>query len=341
MRHVQAGRAATSPWYGDRTGRTPDSPGELSMRTATSNHTTSTLTAPLRYEWADAEGRALLGSYLLSLALGTLWLLLVWFGPRAGRLPSLLPDPLPPIGWRTLPELPVLNLPEPDAIAGTRPARRTRAPAGGSSVGGAEIAASAFAGLGSHDPVIVDAAHLLRGVDVSSAPGALSGGAGQKSAIVVDGGGSAGTGRRGARSGEGGGSFDARGSGVGAVRGDGIAHTAVRMTVTAPVPPSGGAPAGDAEAAGAAIRARSATLNFCYAEAGLKTDPALAGRVTLAIDVGADGAVIRAAVAGRSWSGAAAAATEACLVRSAQRWRFAPENAGSYAIALSFTRGLR
>src|SRR6185295_12393173 len=49
----------------------------------------------LRYEVAGEEGRALLGSYIFSLALGIAWLGIVYFGPRTQRMQLLSPEERP------------------------------------------------------------------------------------------------------------------------------------------------------------------------------------------------------------------------------------------------------
>src|SRR5687767_7975410 len=49
----------------------------------------------LRYEIVGEEGRALLGSYMFSFALGIGWLLFVYFGPLTQKMQLLSPDERP------------------------------------------------------------------------------------------------------------------------------------------------------------------------------------------------------------------------------------------------------
>src|SRR5687768_9462846 len=56
----------------------------------------TTFTRNLKFEFADEEGRALVGSYAISITLGVLFLLLVRFGP-ATKVADLLPPPPPAI----------------------------------------------------------------------------------------------------------------------------------------------------------------------------------------------------------------------------------------------------
>src|SRR5215210_6074534 len=63
---------------------------------ASPRHGDTTFTRNLKFEFADEEGRALVGSYAISITLGILFLLLVRFGPES-RAPDLLPPPAPPI----------------------------------------------------------------------------------------------------------------------------------------------------------------------------------------------------------------------------------------------------
>jgi hypothetical protein len=92
----------------------------------------------------------------------------------------------------------------------------------------------------------------------------------------------------------------------------------------------------DATQLGAFVRSRVAQLQSCYESAG-GTD--FAGVVALRITVGAGGSVQRAEIVRRSWSGPAAAATEACLVRAARGWHLPSGDAGStVTFPISFTR---
>jgi TonB family protein len=72
------------------------------------------------------------------------------------------------------------------------------------------------------------------------------------------------------------------------------------------------------------IRRHRAQVRYCY-ERRLAEDPDLAGRVTLRIQIGPDGAV-RAARIGGSTLGDAE--VERCITRMARRWRFPPPRGG-------------
>lgn len=93
----------------------------------------------------------------------------------------------------------------------------------------------------------------------------------------------------------------------------------------------------DATELGAFVRGRVAQLQSCYELAG-GTD--LAGVVALRITVGPTGAVQTAEIVRRSWSGPAAVAAEACLVRVARGWQLPGTDAGAtVTFPISFTRG--
>jgi len=93
----------------------------------------------------------------------------------------------------------------------------------------------------------------------------------------------------------------------------------------------------DASELGAFVRGRVAQLQSCYEQSG-GTD--LAGVVALRLTVGAGGAVESAEIVRRSWSGPAAAAAEACLLRVARGWRLPGGDAGAtVTLPISFTRG--
>jgi len=85
--------------------------------------------------------------------------------------------------------------------------------------------------------------------------------------------------------------------------------------ISAPAP---GGQLADATQLGAFVRARISQLQSCYERAG-GTD--LAGIVALRLTFSAEGSVGSADIVRRSWSGAAAAQTEACLLAIARGWR--------------------
>src|SRR5688500_20361242 len=84
-------------------------------------HGESTFTRNLKWEFADEEGRALVGSYAISITLGILFLLLVKFGPESAP-PSLLAPPAPPIEvvFENEPPPPTIIPPVPQAGAAER-----------------------------------------------------------------------------------------------------------------------------------------------------------------------------------------------------------------------------
>ena len=72
----------------------------------------TTFTRNLRYELMGEEGRAIVGSYVVAVALGLLWLLLVIFLPPVERAIQLIPEE--ELGPVTI-EIPDLNPPAPQA----------------------------------------------------------------------------------------------------------------------------------------------------------------------------------------------------------------------------------
>ena len=91
----------------------------------------STFTRNLRYEWADEEGRAIIGSWAIAIALGVIWLLLVFFGPRRGPdLQLLNPAETAPITLNLEPPEPVTPVPAPGAAVEVPAPGPTTAPRG-------------------------------------------------------------------------------------------------------------------------------------------------------------------------------------------------------------------
>ena len=302
----------------------------------------ASFTRNLRFELADEEGRALLGSWMLSGSFGILWILLVLFGPKTDishllsaeeRPIAVTFEPPPP------PDVPV----KPEAAQPVPAAAKTAAPAPGKPKPSAEevaakraAAASAAFGAAPANGPVGDVSNVLRGVDVSNGapkPGAAVGksvlayglgGQGVRTPGRADMGGGAGVGNLG-----------------GVVGGGGIGHEGV--TVAAPraidVPGLGG-PTRDVGELGTAVRSHDSQLRFCYDEYGLKVNPGLAGSVTLAITLTGGGSVTNVVVNRRTWSGPGATEAEGCILGKARDWHFpaSPAGGGTFEFSFNFTR---
>ncbi|HMI58100.1 MAG TPA: hypothetical protein VK511_08630, partial [Gemmatimonadaceae bacterium] len=86
----------------------------------------ASFTRQLRYEFADAEGRAILYSYLMSGALGILWILLVLFLPAPPNSINLLKEE-EPVTIEVKPEDVPIPTPAPVAVASEGGAPKTAA----------------------------------------------------------------------------------------------------------------------------------------------------------------------------------------------------------------------
>jgi hypothetical protein len=129
--------------------------------------------------------------------------------------------------------------------------------------------------------------------------------------------------------------------GVGTVaHGGAVPRAEVRMAPLAVVAPSlPNAAVIDATEAAAFVRARAAQLQYCYARTAGAAESDLAGVVTLRLVLGPNGAVREADVVRRTWSGPAAAETEACVLAAARDWRLpSATNGGTLTLPISFTR---
>ena len=329
----------------------------------------STFTRNLKFEFADEEGRALVGSYAISIALGVAFLLLVHFGP-ATKVADLLPPPPPPIDvvFENVPEpTPIPPVPQPGlaertpspgpvtAPPGPRGANRgnpkPNAPGSRTEQNRAGAIGDAFgtgSGAGSGG-LVGDASNILGGVATSSGTGGTGGGLGGSGGggtggKVVLGNGQGGQGSRtpgrggiGGGTGTGGGG----GGGIGGVGGGGgVVRSTVRVSAPAAISVEPLKPGRNVDELGTYVRSRESQLRFCYQENGLKVNPNLAGSITVAIDIAEGGAVRGASVTRRSWSGAGASESEACIVRAIRGWRFPSSAAGqgTYAFPFSFTR---
>jgi hypothetical protein len=98
----------------------------------------------------------------------------------------------------------------------------------------------------------------------------------------------------------------------------------VDVAVTS-APPERAAPAegaaGDTARVEDMVRRRSADVQTCYQEEGLKRNPDLAGGVTLELTVTPDGTIKRADITERSWTGPGSVEAEHCITTKAMAWR--------------------
>ena len=330
----------------------------------------TTFTRNLKFEFADEEGRALVGSYAISITLGVLFLLLVHFGPET-KVADLLPPPppaidvvfegpvpeptpIPPVAQageavRTPSPGPTTAAPGPRGP--TRGNPRQGAPGSRTESNRAGAIGDAFgtgSGAGSGG-LVGDASNILGGVAVNSGSGGSggglggSGGGGTGGKVVLGNGqggqGSTTPGRGGIGGGTGTGGGG--GGGIGGVGGGGgVVRSTVRVSAPAAISVEPLKPGRNIDELGTYVRSRESQLRFCYQENGLKVNPNLAGSITVAIDIAEGGAVRGANVTRRTWSGAGASESEACIVRAIRGWRFPSSAAGqgTYAFPFSFTR---
>lgn len=272
----------------------------------------SSFDTPLRFELASEEERPLFVSYLVASILATAWLVLVHAVPRP--LLPIVADFGPPI--ITFAPLP-LPAAQPLVDRGARGGGRgVRTPSTGS-------VRDIFRG----NTGLVDAGRILRSVDVAPTGSATDASGGLKVGLET------GVGSRtpGRASTPG---LSPGGSGLGTVRGGGVSRTAV-LIAPPEVRAVAGAPTGTTSEVGQSARAHVPQLERCYHQEGLSRNPALAGLVRLSMTV-ESGRVTSAQIVDRTWAGAGAAETEACLVRTARAWRLGASDA-QIVLPLSFT----
>lgn len=327
----------------------------------------STFTRNLRFEWADEEGRGLIGSWSIAIGLGVIWLLLIFFGPH-GKPPSLLSEaetaPIQiefPDETAVTPPVPAagnaVEVPAPGPTTAPRGPRgreggnpRPGRPGSRTETNAAGAIGDAFgsgSGAGSGG-MVGDVSNVLRGVDVNSGSGGTGGGlggpggggAGGKTVLGYGEGGQGsrtpGRGGIGGGTGTGGGG----GGGIGGVGGGGgIARSTIRISAPRPIDvPDVARARGNVEELGTFVRRREAELRFCYNEYGLKQNPGLAGSVTTAITLTGGGSVTGVDISNRSWGGAGASEAESCIRNKIRGWRFPPGNEGTYAFSFNFTK---
>jgi hypothetical protein len=191
---------------------------------------------------------------------------------------------------------------------------------------------------------------LIGGVAVASGSGGTGGGqggrggggTGGKTVLGLgqggEGGRTPGRGGFGGGTGTGGGG----GGGIGGVgAGGGIARAGVRVSAPAPVRAENlGGNRRDVGELGQFVRSRESQLRFCYQEYGLKSNPSLAGTVTVAISLTGSGDVTGVNITNRTWSGAGASEAESCIKSKIESWRFPSSDAGggTYSFPFNFTR---
>ena len=326
-------------------------------------------TRSMRFEIADEEQRALIGSWGTALTLGIIWLLLVYLGPR-GKPPALLSEAETQAIQLTFDEPPPATPPVPaeeataaPAVPAPGPTTRRRGPTGpqrGSPRQGpsgsrtetnrAGAIGDAFgSGSGSGTGGVVgDVSNVLRGVDVNSGSGgtggglAGSGGGGTGGKTVLGygqgGQGSATPGRGGIGGGLGTGGGG--GGGIGGVGGGGgVSRSAIRISAPQAIDvPDVARARGNSEALGAFVRRHEAELRFCYNEYGLKVNPSLAGSVGTSITLTGSGGVTGVSISNRSWGGAGSSEAESCIRNKIRSWRFPSGNEGTYGFSFNFTR---
>lgn len=327
----------------------------------------TTFTSKLRFELADEESRALLGSYAISVTLGVLFLLMVQFYPVSER-PSLLPD-ADPIAVRFDDELPPVVEPPPvveqEGEATTtpspgpvnRPAGRVAPERGTPTPGrpGSRTEQNATGAIGDafgtgsgagSGGMVGDVSGILRGVATNSGAGGTGGGLGGSGgggaggrAVLGSGQGGQGS-RTPGRGGIGGGTGTGGGGGggIGGVgQGGGVVRSAVRVAPPAVVRAENlGGARRDVSDLGTFVRSRESQLRHCYTEFGLKANPRLAGTVTVAITMTGAGGVTGANITNRTWSGAGASESESCILSRIRSWRFPASDAGGGTFSFPF-----
>ena len=331
----------------------------------------TTFSRAMRFEWAGEEGRALVGSYGISIALAALFLLVV----HLKELPAREVAEEPPVNVLLLPDTATLEAPpeppapqtgEAERVAAAGPRNRAPGPQGpqrgdpkpgrpGSrtetfSSGAVDDAFGTGSGSGTGG-MVGDVSNILRGVEVSSGSGGSGGGlggpggggAGGKTVLGYGQGGQ-GSNRPG-RGGIGGGlgTGGGGGGGIGGVgRGGGITAATVRVSAPRVVAaPRGTGPGRDVSELGTFVRQRQAQLRDCYVRNGLSVNPNLAGTVTVAITIASSGAVTGADATGSTWGGQeGAAASESCILSRIRGWRFPASSVGegTYSFPFNFTK---
>ena len=303
-------------------------------------------TRQLRYEFADAEGRAILYSYAFSGILGVLWLLLVFFLPSPPNSINLLKEEEPvniQVKTEDIPAPTPAPIPASEGGAPKTAAAPAPKPGGGGPPKNDTRAINdAFGGGTSNNTggMVGDVSNALRGTEVASGTGSAPGAQGKAVIGYGAGGQSSRTpGRGGLGEGLGG---NGAGSGLGGVGGGGgIGFATVRVAPPSVIHAENvGGPGRNVSDLGDYVRGRNSQLQFCYSEYGLKVNPSLAGSVAVAVTLTSDGAVTGVEITKRTWSGPGAAEAESCIRQRISGWKFpsSERGGGTYSFSFSFSR---
>jgi len=305
-------------------------------------------TRQLRYEFADAEGRAILYSYVMSGVLGLLWILLVLFLPAPPNSINLLKEEEPVTIDVKAEDVPIPT-PAPVPVASAGGAPKVAAPAknpgggkGGPPKNDTRAINDAFGGSPSNNTggMVGDVSNALRGTEVATGTGSAPSAQGKAVIGYGAGGQSSRTpGRGGLGEGLGG---NGAGGGVGGVGGGG----GVGFATVHVAPPSVihaenvGGPGRNVADLGDYVRGRNSQLQFCYSEYGLKVNPQLAGSVAVAVTLTAEGSVTGVDITKRTWSGPGSAEAESCIKQRISGWKFpsSDRGGGTYSFSFSFSR---
>ena len=305
-------------------------------------------TRQLRYEFADAEGRAILYSYVMSGVLGLLWILLVLFLPAPPNSINLLKEEEPVTIDVKAEDVPIPT-PAPVPVASAGGAPKVAAPAknpgggkGGPPKNDTRAINDAFGGSPSNNTggMVGDVSNALRGTEVATGTGSAPGAQGKAVIGYGAGGQSSRTpGRGGLGEGLGG---NGAGGGVGGVGGGG----GVGFATVHVAPPSVihaenvGGPGRNVADLGDYVRGRNSQLQFCYSEYGLKVNPQLAGSVAVAVTLTAEGSVTGVDITKRTWSGPGSGEAESCIKQRISGWKFpsSDRGGGTYSFSFSFSR---
>jgi hypothetical protein len=305
-------------------------------------------TRQLRYEFADAEGRAILYSYVLSGVLGLLWILLVLFLPAPPNSINLLKEEEPVAITVKAEDVPVPT-PAPVAAASAGGAPKVAAPAknpgggkGGPPKNDTRAINDAFGGSPSNNTggMVGDVSNALRGTEVATGTGSAPGAQGKAVIGYGAGGQSSRTpGRGGLGEGLGG---NGAGGGLGGVGGGGgVGFATVRVAPPSVIHAENvGGPGRNVSDLGDYVRGRNSQLQFCYSEYGLKVNPQLAGSVTVAVTLTSEGSVTGVDITKHTWSGPGSAEAESCIKQRISGWKFpsSEHGGGTYSFSFSFSR---
>ncbi|HEY2898638.1 MAG TPA: AgmX/PglI C-terminal domain-containing protein [Gemmatimonadaceae bacterium] len=306
----------------------------------------ASFTRQLRYEFADAEGRAILYSYVMSGVLGVVWILLVLFLPAPPNSINLLKEEEPVAITVKAEDVPVPT-PAPVAAAGGAP--KVAAPAknpgggkGGPPKNDTRAINDAFGGSPSNNTggMVGDVSNALRGTEVATGTGSAPGAQGKAVIGYGAGGQSSRTpGRGGLGEGLGG---NGAGGGLGGVGGGGgVGFATVRVAPPSVIHAENvGGPGRNVADLGDYVRGRNSQLQFCYSEYGLKANPQLAGSVAVAVTLTSEGSVTGVDITKHTWSGPGSAEAESCIKQRISGWKFpsSEHGGGTYSFSFSFSR---